>query len=217
VNETPDTHGAVPQDHAGAGLAGEPAAEWTLETALAAREAAEAEVARLGALVAARDQSIRERDARLAEITTNMQTLSTAYKELLGEIEATKGRLERQAKAEQETRRGEVVRAMFKPVEDLRLAVDGSEKVLPADVLQGFRMNLASFMDALKALGLEEVPGEGAAFSADVHEAVFEQPVDDPALDGRVLKVWSAGFRIGPHLIRAGKVVVGRFAGIVDG
>jgi molecular chaperone GrpE len=132
--------------------------------------------------------------------------VSSAYQQKVDEIALVRDRLERQARLTEEIRRGEVVQSFFEPVENLHRSIEAA-KGQPVE--SGLRMVHAQFLDALKRLGLEEVPGVGAPFNADMHEALATQPVDDPAMDGKVVQVYATGYRIGSRLIRAARVIIG--------
>ena len=55
------------------------------------------------------------------------------------------------------------------------------------------------------------MPGKGAAFDPNIHEALTAMPVLDAALDQIVIEVFAAGYRIGSRLIRPAKVIVGTY------
>jgi molecular chaperone GrpE (heat shock protein) len=75
----------------------------------------------------------------------------------------------------------------------------------------GLRMVYQQFLDALKALGLEEVPGVGSKFDPNVHEAIATAPVGEAARDNTIVSVFSTGYRIGSRLVRPARVVIGSF------
>ncbi len=145
--------------------------------------------------------------SQVAELQARLRTVSAAYHQKVEEIGGIRERLERQARVQEEIRRGEVVMTMFEPVENLLRSVEAA-KGQPVE--QGLRMVHAQFMEALQRLGLEEVPGVGAPFSPEMHEAIQAVPVADAEQDGKVLQVYAKGYRLGTRLIRAAKVVVGQ-------
>lgn len=145
-------------------------------------------------------------ESRIAELEARLRVVSAAYHQKVEETAATRERLERQAKLQEEIRRGEVVMAMFEPVENLARSLEAS-RGLPVE--QGLQMVHAQFMEALQKLGLEEVPGVGSTFAPEMHEALQAVPVSDPEQDNKVLQVWARGYRLGSRVIRAAKVVVG--------
>lgn len=146
----------------------------------------------------------------LAEIEARLRAVSAAYKDKCDEIESTKQRLARQASVQEELRRGEVVGALFEPVENLHRAIANVRAAAP-EAANGLQMVHHQFMTALRDLGLEEVPGEGHRFDPTLHEAIATQPVLEREHDGKVVQVYAAGYRIGKRLIRAARVIIGEF------
>jgi molecular chaperone GrpE len=147
-------------------------------------------------------------EARIQELEARLRAVSAAYRQKQDEIDAVKDRLARQASVQEEIRRGEVVASLFEPVENLNRSIDAS-KGSPAE--GGLRMVHQQFLDALKRLGLEEVPGAGAPFDPNMHEAIATAPVQAADQDNKVIQVYSAGYRIGNRLIRPARVVIGSY------
>jgi len=153
----------------------------------------------------------QELETQLSELQARLRAVSAAYQQQQEEMDAARARLERQAALKEQMRRGEVVVALFDPVQNLKRSVDAASKGASMDdTLKGLHLVQAQFMDAFKKLGLEEVPGEGARFDPNLHEALTTVPVTDPAMDEVVIEVFSAGYRIGSRLIAPARVVVGR-------
>lgn len=169
-------------------------------------------VRELRAEVAALSDENDDLQRQLNELTERLRAVSAAYQKQQEEVTATRERLERQAVVKEELRRGEVVSSLFEPVENLRRSIDFARKgASPDDTAKGLDLVLKEFMGAFSALGLEEVPGRGARFDPNIHEALTTAPVVDAALDQTVIDVFSAGFRIGSRLIRPAKVIVGAY------
>lgn len=149
-------------------------------------------------------------EARIHELEARLRAVSAAFQQKQDEMAGVRDRLHRQAAVQEEIRRGEVVMNLFEPVENLLRSLDAL-KGHPAE--QGLRMVYAQFMDALKRLGLEEVPGAGSRFDPNMHEALSVQPVDDKSKDNVVVAVFSTGYRFGNRLIRPARVVIGSYTG----
>lgn len=147
---------------------------------------------------------------RILDLEARLRTVSAAFKEKQDEIQGTKERLARHAQVEEEIRRGEVVTALFEPVENLSRSIQAN-RALPEETVAGLKMVHAEFMSALKKLGLEETSGVGANFDPNNHEAIATQPVADPEQDNKVIMVYSTGYRIGKRLVRPARVVIGRY------
>lgn len=159
-----------------------------------------------------RDARIEELEGQLSELQARLRAVSAAYQKQQDEIAATRSRLERQAAVKEELRRGEVVGALFDPVENLRRSIQAARGgATNEDTVSGLEIVRNQFMDAFTKLGLEEVPGQGARFDPNLHEALTLIPVTDPSLDQVVMEVFSAGFRIGSRLIAPAKVIVGNY------
>ena len=140
-----------------------------------------------------------------------LRTVSAAYRNQQDEIKNIRDRLERQAVVDSERRRGEVVATLFEPAQNLRRSIKAIRDAhVSEDLVSGLDMTMHQFMEAFHKLGLEEVPGKGAKFDPNLHEAIHAAPVDDPALDGVVLDVFSVGYRIGNRLILPARVIIGQ-------
>ena len=147
-------------------------------------------------------------ESKVVELEARLRTVSAAYRQKQEEIESTKRRLEERSALNEEIRRGEVVAALFEPVENLHRSVEAARG---QSAEAGLRMVYQQFMNALHALGLEEVPGAGAPFDPSLHEAIATAPVAAADQDGVVQSVFSDGYRIGSRLIRPARVVIGSY------
>jgi molecular chaperone GrpE len=161
-------------------------------------------------LVALREQLAQaKQDAEQAQ--GRLRAVSKAYNDLQGEMRAFKERMEARAKQDSELQAFDQVRAFFDPVMNLKRSVHA-----PGDdvrvLVDGLRMVHQQFMDSLKKLGLEEVPGEGSSFDPRLHEALATAPVTDKAQDGRVLQVLTVGYTVKGRVLQAAQVVIGKHA-----
>lgn len=75
-------------------------------------------------------------------------------------------------------------------------------------VVEGVRMVLRFFEDAMSRLGVEKVPSVGQAFDPGLHEAVQHVESDEPA--GTVISELTPGYKLGGKLLRAALVGVAR-------
>ena len=147
-------------------------------------------------------------EARIVELEGRLRTVSAAFKEKQDEIQNVRDRLHRQALLQEEIRRGEVVATLFEPVANLHRSLD---IVRDHASEEGLRMVYQQFMDALRRLGLEEVPGVGARFDPSFHEAIATRPVGTPGEDNVIVEVFSTGYKIGARLVRPARVVIGSY------
>ncbi len=141
-----------------------------------------------------------------------LRAVSKAYNDLQAEMRAFKERMESRAKQDSELQAFDQVRAFFDPVMNLKRSVTS-----PGDdvkvLVDGLRIVHQQFMDSLKRLGLEEVPGEGASFDPRLHEALATAPVEDAARDGKVMQVLTVGYTVKGRVLQAAQVVIGKKVG----
>jgi molecular chaperone GrpE len=74
----------------------------------------------------------------------------------------------------------------------------------------GIRLVFNKLRNTLQARGLKEMSSVGQAFNPDLHEAITEIPVPDPAMDGKVVDEVEKGYTLNDKIIRFSKVVVGK-------
>ena len=72
--------------------------------------------------------------------------------------------------------------------------------------VQGVIAIQKKFTGLMTAMGVSEVPSEGAPFDPALHEAVANQP----GSEGKVLAVVQKGYKIGDKVIRPAMVIVGQ-------
>jgi molecular chaperone GrpE (heat shock protein) len=95
-------------------------------------------------------------------------------------------------------------------VDNLNRAITASEQDPSLDHLRDGVIGTArSFEQALMSVGVETVPGVGAKFDPELHEAVDMKPVD-PDEDGIITAEYSRGYRLGDRLLRPARVQVGK-------
>lgn len=152
---------------------------------------------------------LAELQGKYDETQARLRTVSKAYRELQAEMKAFRERMEARSKVESEQRAFDQARRFFDPVMNLKrsLAQPGDDM---AALLSGLQMVQRQFMDAMEKLGLEEVPGEGADFDPNVHEALAVTPVTDAEQDNKVLMVHTAGFTVKGKVLQAAQVVIGK-------
>ncbi len=50
-----------------------------------------------------------------------------------------------------------------------------------------------------------------APFDPNIHDAICTMPVQHASLDGQVIQVFEAGYRVGTTVIQAARVIIGRY------
>ena len=74
-------------------------------------------------------------------------------------------------------------------------------------IRQGLKMIINEFNKALDEQGVKQLETANADFDPALHEAVANQP-SDTVPEGKIIKQWSSGFKIGERLLRPARVVV---------
>ena len=77
-------------------------------------------------------------------------------------------------------------------------------------IRQGNQLVFNKLRNTLQARGLKEMASVGQKFDADLHEAITEVPVQDPAQAGTVIDEVEKGYSLNEKIIRFAKVVVGK-------
>ena len=103
------------------------------------------------------------------------------------------------------------VNAMLPVFENLERITDALEDKEDA-LAKGILMVQKQFADSLTSLGLEFIDASGD-FDPALHEAILMEPVDDEAMDGKIIGAVSRGYKLGGRVLRASKVRVGKFNG----
>ncbi|MEC7240066.1 MAG: nucleotide exchange factor GrpE [Myxococcota bacterium] len=146
------------------------------------------------------------------ETEGRLRKVSSAYKQLQGEMQAMRERHLRTRDQDQRLMKAQVVKSLFEPLQNLRRSVEAMEKSgVDGDVLSGIQMVGRTFMSAFEEMGLEKVAGVGSRFDPEFHEALSVLPVPQEAADGRIIQVFSEGYRVGETLIQPAKVVIGQY------
>jgi len=156
------------------------------------------------------EAALETRSSEVDEVTARLRSVSAAYSKQGNEIKATRARLERQMQYTEAKNRGEVVSSLFEPFDNLKRCLDGlRQSGVETSHIEGLEMVIGTFVSAFQKLGLEEIPGKGSTFDPNIHEALLNIPVPDPALNGIVVDVHSTGYRINDIIIKPAKVIVG--------
>lgn len=134
----------------------------------------------------------------------------------LRDLEAAKARVERDAERVHAETRQKLVSELLPVLDnvDRAIAAAVSNGDAPA-VVDGVRMVRAHFERVLRGYGLARFDAIGTTFDALVHEAVYMTPVDEPDRDLLVIEQLVPGYLFADRLMRAAKVVVGRYGGPV--
>jgi molecular chaperone GrpE len=131
----------------------------------------------------------------------------------LRDLEAAKARVERDAQNVYDETRSGLVSELLPVLDNFDRAIMAAEwnGDAPA-VVEGVRMIRGQLENVLHGYGLTRFEAVGARFDPAVHDATNVIAVDDPGRDRVVVDQIEPGYTFGARLLRAAKVVVGRYA-----
>jgi molecular chaperone GrpE len=75
---------------------------------------------------------------------------------------------------------------------------------------EGVQLVFNKLRNNLQNKGLKEMKSIGEDFNPDIHEAITEIPVQDPAMAGKIVDELEKGYFLNDKIIRFSKVVVGK-------
>lgn len=86
-----------------------------------------------------------------------------------------------------------------------KTAAEKSENI--ESIRQGLNMIIGEFHKAFDELGVKKIATVGADFDPRMHEAAAHEPSDEVP-EGKIIREWSGGFKLGERLLRPARVVV---------
>lgn len=172
----------------------------------------EAKIVNLEGLSAIAQKNIKTLEKQVSDLHKKLHDINNAYIKEKEDLAAYQDRFQRQMENRETRRRGEVVKILFEPLENLRRSHASIEKNDP-DMAVGIGMVIKAFMKGFTDLGLEEITPDGQKFNPNEHNALMMQPTPDPALDEVVLQTYSVGYRIEGLVLQAAQVIVGKYDG----
>ncbi len=162
-----------------------------------------------------------ELEARLKEETTRREAAESKLVGVQAKFEEAKANLEKET-ADMRARlrktledrakqsQFDFLKTLLPVLDNLNLAISASETDPSVEHLRDGVVGTArSFEQALLSVGVEPVPGVGADFNPEVHEAIDMAEVEAEQ-DGKVTSEYQRGYRFGDQLLRAARVQVGR-------
>ena len=130
--------------------------------------------------------------------------------QLQRETDETRQRLNRAADDRTERSKAEFIASLLPVLDNLERAIEAADASGSSEqLIEGVKKTAESFTNALTAAGVEPVAAQGELFDPQLHEAVETIPVGEPEMDGKVMKVYTSGYRIGDRLLRPARVAVG--------
>ncbi len=150
-------------------------------------------------------------EQRIAELEGKVKETHDRYLRSVAELDNVRKRARKDMDEARVDAQSRVLREMLPVIDNLERAVahaaqtgDGA-----SGVLEGIRLVLRQFAQALERCNVHAVAAKGLPFDPTQHEAVSQiETADAPA--GSVVEVMQTGYRIGERLLRPALVVVAK-------
>jgi len=128
------------------------------------------------------------------------------------ELELAKERIRKDADRSVEQKRREILGSLLEVVDDLDRALDAARQQpgVAGQLFEGVSLVRDKFLAKLADQDVTRAAAVGKGFDPMRHEAVTTVPVEDYKLDGVVIGVVRAGYRIGNQVLRPARVAVGK-------
>ncbi|MBE9666046.1 nucleotide exchange factor GrpE [Mucilaginibacter boryungensis] len=132
------------------------------------------------------------------------------YLRLYAEFDNFRRRTQKERTELLQTAGKEVIVAMLPVLDDFERAIKAMENSTDVNaVKEGVALVQHKFKSILAQKGLKEMESKGAAFDADIHEAITNIPAPSDDLKGKVVDELEKGYYLNDKVVRFAKVVVG--------
>lgn len=126
------------------------------------------------------------------------------------ELENFRKRSRREYEDAQRYREIDLLRDLLPVLDNVRRAIDASEKTADVETLRsGFRMTAQQIEKLLDSHGCRTIETEGRPFDPAIHDAILQQVMPGVA-GGTVVGVASHGYRLHDRVVRPAQVIVSK-------
>jgi molecular chaperone GrpE len=151
-------------------------------------------------------EEMMQRLSRVDDLEREVAEWKTKYLRMSSDFDNYRNRTQVDVADAKNVGAAEAIETMLGTYDDLSRAVDAGVKD-PSSLIPGLQSVRENFLKNLERYGAQMVPGAGAAFDPNVHEAL--QVVPGPQ-DDVILEVFQAGFTLNGKLIRPARVIVSK-------
>ena len=152
-------------------------------------------------------RKVRKLESKIAELEKKLAASEAAAAEKDGKYLLLYAEYDNFRRRSQKEKEGiwtdaysDAVQKLLPVLDNLYRAVD-SGCTDPATVTEGLKLTLKSYEDALKQMGVEEIPALGETFNPELHSAVMH--IDDDSFgEGEIVEVFGKGYQRGGRVIR---------------
>ncbi len=151
-----------------------------------------------------------ENEALRAQIFELHEKQRSVTQDLGASLERQKRAVARELKSERET----IYARYIEILDNFDRAFDtGEARAASHSLMEGFILVRNQVVQVLRDGGFDRVRTLGLPYDPNTSEAIELAEVEDPAQDGMVIRELVRGYRLDEHIVRAARVVVGRYSG----
>ncbi len=151
-----------------------------------------------------------ENEALRAQIVELHEKQRSVSQDLGASLERQKRAVARELKSERET----IYARYIEILDNFDRAFDtGEARAASHSLMEGFILVRNQVVQVLRDGGFDRVRTLGLPYDPNTSEAIEVEEVEDPAQDGMVIRELVRGYRLDEHIVRAARVVVGRYSG----
>jgi molecular chaperone GrpE len=151
-------------------------------------------------------------EARLQELTAELDALRDRYLRTAAEYENFRRRTDRERAEGGVRAQAQVVEKLLDPLDDLqRVAHFAADTTTVEALLEGVQMVERKLVRMLEAAGLEVIDARGQPFDPALHEALMTAPAQSREEDETVGEVLQKGYQFKGILLRPARVQVKKY------
>lgn len=157
------------------------------------------------------ERSAAEKAAdKIAELEAKQKDTYDRYLRSVAEVDNVRKRGRKETEDARVDAQSRTLREMLPVVDNLERALGAAGETADAQsIVEGVRLVLRQFHQALERFSVTPVPGRGAPFDPTIHEAVSQRETAEHP-PGTVVEALQTGYRIGERLLRPALVVVAK-------
>jgi molecular chaperone GrpE len=148
-------------------------------------------------------------DARIQELTSDLEAARDAHLRLAADFENFKKRSRQERTELLQYGTGQLIERLLPVVDDAERVLEHVPEDVDENWLKGVRMTVAKLLEALEQAGLEPVESVGIRFDPKLHEAIATEVSEDHPED-TVLDEVRRGYRLHDRVLRPALVRVSR-------
>lgn len=149
-----------------------------------------------------------ENETLRAQVTDLQEKQRAASQDLGASLERQKRAVARELKTERES----IYTRYIEILDNFDRAFDTMEaRAASHSLMEGFILVRNQVVQVLRDGGFDRVRTLGLPYDPNTSEAIEVEAVDDPAQDGMVIRELLRGYRLDDQVVRAARVVVGRY------